>query len=219
MSRTPTQRPERTRTGAHAATDDDRTGARAVGGGPPAKHRPGWLWWLLGLLAVALIAALLIGLLGGDDSENAQNPAAQNGQSESTTAVAGSEASGALTAGGTNLLPVPTSGLGDTVGEVAQGRDVVVQSVVTGQENPDALEGFWVGSSQQDRVYVEWGGDVGANEADYLPKVDEKVNLTGPVRAAPQDPAQTLNLSSDDAQLVRSQGAYVNADEVTPADG
>ena len=104
------------------------------------------------------------------------------------------------------------------MGEVAQGRGVIVQSVVTGQENPDALEGFWVGSSQQDRVYVEWGGDVGANEADYVPKVEEKVNLTGPVRAAPQDPAQTLNLSPDDAQLVRSQGAYVNADEVTPAD-
>jgi hypothetical protein len=219
MSRTPTQRPERTKTGAHAATHSNRTGARAVGGGPHAKRPPSWLWWLLGLLAVALIAALLIGALGGDDGENAQNPAVQGGQSKSTTAGGETEAGGALTAGATNLLPVPSSGLGDTVGEVARGRGVVVQSVVTGQENPDALEGFWVGSSEQDRVYVEWGGDVGADEADYLPEVEDKVKLTGPVHAAPQDPEQTLNLSPEDAQLVREQGAYVNADEVTPADG
>jgi hypothetical protein len=219
MSRTPTQRPERTTTGARAAGDRHSTGARAVGGEPPAKRRMGWLWWLLGLLAVALIAALLIGLIGGDDSENAQNPAGQNDQTERTTAGGGTASSATLRAGGTSLLPVPSSGLGDTVGEVARARAVVVQSVVTGQENPDALEGFWVGSSEQDRVYVEWGGDVGANEADSQPTVGDKVSLTGPVHAAPQDPEQTLNLSADDAQLVRSQGAYVNADEVTPAGG
>jgi len=92
-----------------------------------------------------------------------------------------------------------------------------VQSVVRGQEDPDALEGFWVGSSEQDRVYVEWGGDVGSDEATYVPNVGEKVNLTGPVRPAPQDPERTLNLSAPEAELVSSQGGYVNADEVTPA--
>jgi hypothetical protein len=90
---------------------------------------------------------------------------------------------------------------------------------VRGQEDPNALEGFWVGSSAQDRVYVEWGGDVGADEATYRPKVGEKVNLTGPVRPAPEDPAQTLNLKAADADLVRSQGGYINADDVTPAGG
>ena len=93
-----------------------------------------------------------------------------------------------------------------------------MQSVVKGQEDPNALEGFWVGSGKQDRVYVEWGGDVGSNEADYQPRVGEKVNFTGPVRAAPQKPEKTLNLNAADAKLVRSQGGYVNADEVTPAD-
>jgi hypothetical protein len=162
---------------------------------------------------------LLLGVFGDDDdAEKAPSTASQNGQPAGTDA-GGTAAAGALSAGGTNLLPVPDGGLSGAVGQDAQGRDVTVQSVVKGQEDPDALEGFWVGSSEQDRVYVEWGGDVGADEADYLPEVEDKVKLTGPVHAAPQDPEQTLNLSPEDAQLVREQGAYVNADEVTPADG
>jgi hypothetical protein len=215
MSRTPTQRPERTTTGARAATDRHSTGARAIGGERHPKRRMGWLWWLLGLLALAAIAALLLGVFGGDDTDNAPSTASQNGQPAGT----GTAAAGALTAGGTNLLPVPDGGLSSAVGQDAQGRDVTVQSVVKGQEDPDALEGFWVGSSAQDRVYVEWGGDVGADESDFQPNVGDKVNLTGPVKAAPQDPEQTLNLSADDAQLVRSQGAYVNADDVNPSGG
>jgi hypothetical protein len=212
-------RPERTRGADTRPTNGHSTGARAVDDGGHRKRRLGWLWWLLGLLALAAIAALLLGVFGGDDdTDNAPSTASQNGQPAGTDA-AGTAAAGALTAGGTNLLPVPDGGLNGAVGQDAQGRDVTVQSVVKGQEDPDALEGFWVGSSEQDRVYVEWGGDVGADEADYQPKVGDKVNLTGPVRAAPQDPEQTLNLSTDDAQLVRSQGAYVNADEVTPASG
>jgi hypothetical protein len=218
MSTTPTQRPERTTTGARAAADSRSTGARAIGGERHRKRRMGWLWWLLGLLALAAIAALLLGAFDGDD-EKAPATAGQNGQPGSTEAGGGTAASGALAAGGTSLLPVPDGGLSGAVGQDAQGRDVIVQSVVKGQEDPDARDGFWVGSSQQDRVYVEWGGDVGANEADYQPKVGDKVNLTGPVHAAPQDPEQTLNLNGDDAQLVRSQGGYVNADEVTPASG
>jgi hypothetical protein len=156
-----------------------------------------FLWLLLGLLALAGIIALIAGLAGGDDD------------SAST--------GGGLRAGNTQLLPVPGDGLGSLVGQTVQGREVVVQSVVRGQEDPDALEGFWVGSGNQDRVYVEWGGDVGSNEADYTPKVGEKVDLTGPVRPAPQDPERTLNLEPADAELVRSQGGYVNADEVKPS--
>jgi hypothetical protein len=219
MSRTPTQRPERTTTGARAAADGRSTGARALGGERHRKRRIGWLWWLLGLLALAAIAALLLGAFDGDDDTNAPATAGQNGQAAGTETGGGTAAAGALTAGGTNLLPVPDDGLSGAVGQDAQGRDVIVQSVIKGQEDPDAREGFWVGSGDQDRVYVEWGGDVGADEAAYQPRIGDKVNLTGPVHAAPQDPEQTLNLDGDDAQLVRSQGGYVNADNVTPASG
>jgi hypothetical protein len=56
-------------------------------------------------------------------------------------------------------------------------------------------EGFWVGSSQRNRVHVEYGGDVGVDENQGVePSVGDKVNLTGPVRTAPENPARTLNL-------------------------
>ena len=44
------------------------------------------------------------------------------------------------------------------------------------------------------------------------------MNLEGPVRPAPQDPAQTLKLDEQDAQLVSEQGGYVNADQVSAAE-
>ena len=41
--------------------------------------------------------------------------------------------------------------------------------------------------------------------------------MTGPIKEAPENPAQTLDLPEDDAALVSEQGAYVNADTVEPA--
>jgi hypothetical protein len=212
--------PERTRSADTRPSNGHSAGAHAVEGGGHRKRRLGWLWWLLGLMALAAIIALLVGLIGGDDSdERTATPSGQNGQSGQSAGAGSTTAAGNLSAGDVKLLPVPSGGFAGSVGDSAQGRDVVVQSVVRGEGDPNALEGFWVGSSAQDRVYVEWGGDVGTDEATYRPKVGEKVNLTGPVRPAPEDPAQTLNLKAADADLVRSQGAYINADDVTPAQG
>jgi hypothetical protein len=79
-------------------------------------------------------------------------------------------------------------------------------------------EGFFVGSSAKERVYVEWGGDVGQNESSqFQPKKGDRVNLTGPLQKAGPVQLQKLKLSQSDAQLVRSQGAFVNADRVTTA--
>jgi hypothetical protein len=79
--------------------------------------------------------------------------------------------------------------------------------------------GFFVGTSAQDRRFIEWGGDVGENEAGdiFRPEVGDKVNLSGPIKEAPQDPAQTLDLPEDEAALVSAPGAYVNADSVERA--
>jgi hypothetical protein len=202
-------------------TNRDRTrnpGAYTAGdgGGGPSKRR-GWLLPLLGLLALLLLAVLLIALLtGGDDEESgAAQPsptaesAAPSGAGGGTDADAGAgTAAGSLTAGNQSLLPVPTGGLARYETETATGRQVTVQSVVED-------EGFWVGTSPQDRVYVEYGGDVGANEAQGAePTVGDEVNLTGEVRPAPQNPARTLNLPGRQAEQVSRQGAYINADNV-----
>lgn len=192
-------------------------GAYTTGDGGRRRKRGGWLWWLLGLLALLLLGALLLGLLGGgddDETETAQptrSTEAAPAAGDSTGAAGGSAgavAGGSLTARNESLLPVPADGLAAYGTETATGREVTVQSVVKD-------EGFWLGSSQQDRVYVEYGGDVGANENQGVePAVGDKVNLTGPVRPAPENPARTLNLPEQDAQQVTEQGAYINADTV-----
>jgi hypothetical protein len=146
------------------------------------------------LLAAGLIAAFAFGAFDGDDGDSG----------------------GSVNVGKTSILPPPSGGLGNLVGQTASGKDVVVQSVVRNAADNDRPEGFWVGSSTQDRVYVEWGGTVGENEADYVPKVGEKVNFSGPVRPAPENPQSALKLNDTDAQLVRTQGGFVNADEVSP---
>lgn len=199
------------------------TGARAVGGGGGRKRR--LLPLLLGLLALLAVGALLAALLSGGDDEQSATQSGQTQQQQQDggtaegqsggTAAAGGE--GVLTASGNSVLPGDAARIGDAVGQTAEGKAVVVQSVVQKAEDPQALEGFWVGSSKQDRVYVEWGGDVGANEATYQPEVGERVNLTGPVKAAPEKAARVLNLDAADARLVEQQGAYVNADDVTQA--
>jgi hypothetical protein len=148
---------------------------------------------LLALLLAALLAILLISLLGGDDDGDGGSDAGQ------------------LSAGGAQLLPPPPGGLSGEVGKTATGKNVLVQSV-------NGNEGFFVGSSTKDRVYVEWGGDIGQDEASrFQPKEGDKVNLTGPVQAAGAEQLSKLKLSAEDRELVRSQGAFVNADRVTEA--
>ena len=169
----------------------DRSGARRVegrSGGGLRKLLP----LLLGLLLAILLAVLLISLIGGDDDRSSSD-------------------AGQLTAGNASLLPPPAGGLSAQVGETVTGEDVVVQSV-------NGNEGFFVGSSTKDRVYVEWGGDIGENEASqFQPQKSDKVNLTGPLQAAGPEQLRKLKLSEADAQLVRSQGAFVNADRVKEA--
>ncbi len=178
----------------------DRGAVRAHGGddGGKRKSRKGIVWLVLGLAALALLALLLILLIDGGKEKPAPQaggpPPAQQGAPSAQP-----------TAGG---QPVALRDLRPQVGQTASAQAAVVQAV-----NPN--EGFWVGTSQTDRVYVEYGGDVGETEATFVPQVGQKVNLTGPVRAAPKDPGERLNLTPPDAQQVKSQGGYVNADRVT----
>ncbi len=199
-------------------------GAHAMGGG--RKKGGGWLkWLLLGLLAAALLA-LVIGLVScGDDDEaatgnvatQAEGAADEAGEAAGDAgAAAGGAAAGAgagtLTAEGEDILPTDVA-IDGRIDQQATGEAVTVQSVTE--------SGFFVGTSAQDRRFVEWGGDVGEDEAAtiFRPKVGDKVNLQGPIKEAPENPAQTLDLPEDDAALVSEQGAYVNADSVEPAQG
>jgi hypothetical protein len=173
-----------------------RTGARRAGRTGSGGLRR-LLSLLLGLLLAALLAILLISLTGGGDESD-------------DGGTTGSDA-GQLTAGTAKLLPPPGGGLTGLVGETATGKDAAVRSV-------NGNEVFSVGSSAKDRVYIEWGGDVGRDETSrFQPQKGHKVNLTGPVQRAGRRQIQKLKLSAADAEVVRSQGAFVNADRVSAA--
>lgn len=153
------------------------------------------MWILLGLLALLLLVWLLFSLLGGDDDGK-------------DAAGGASESSGSLTVAGKALLPVPAGGLAAFRGQAAEGKALEVVSV-------NGNEGFSVAKGSADPVYVEWGGDVGTDEASrFQPKVGQQVNLTGPVRRAGNNVAERLKLQPVDARLVESQGGFVNADRV-----
>src|SRR3712207_88313 len=110
------------------------TGAVAVGGAD-THRRPAWLKWLLPLLVLAALIALLVALLGGDD--------------DSSTSGSGGAANGSLTVQGNDLLPASDDTFTSIAGEEAVARRVEVVKV-----NPQ--EGFWVGTSETERSYVEW---------------------------------------------------------------
>ena len=190
-----------------AAERNRRPGAVSVGGG--GRKGAGWLKWLLPLLLLLLGAILFFALSGGDDDEQSASQTPTAAQTTPAPAEEGSggaapaAGAGTLTAGEASLLPAPQD-LGQYVGQDAEGREVVVRSVV---EN----EGFWVGTSETDRVYVEYGGEVGEDERAFAPQVGDKVDLTGPVRPAPEDPGRTLRLEQADSDLVKQQGGFINA--------
>ena len=201
------------------ATSHSGVGARSVGAG--GKKKGGLLKWLLPLLLLLVLAIVLIALLSGgdDDSERSgatQAPAASAAPDDPSSRATGGAAAGAgaagtlVTVGDVSLLGADAEAFGGAVGEQATGRGIEVLSVI---EN----EGFFVGTSEQDRVYVEFGAEVGENETarDYQPSAGDRVDLRGEIRPAPQEPGRTLHLEQADARVVERQGAFINATNVS----
>ena len=116
---------------------------------------------------------------------------------------------GSLKAGGESLLS-DSAKLKPRVGTKASGKAIKVQEM--------AKSGFFVGTSKKDEVYVEYGGKTGTDESDgYHPKAGDKVDFSGPVRPAPQDPATALHLNASEAKVVTDREGFINADTVKRA--
>jgi hypothetical protein len=99
--------------------------------------------------------------------------------SAGATAGAGAAGAGTLTAGGAALLPLtgiagPNGELTALVGRPVTGQSVPVRSV-------PADEGFWVGSSEADEVWVQL--TVPPGESPYRVRPGQLVDLTGPMTA------------------------------------
>ena len=198
-----------------ATSHSDQIGARSIGAGEKRKKKGGVLKWLLPLLLLLIVAAILIALLTGGDDDDAASTATPPAVSQSQGAGAGAGASaagtgetGTLVAAQQSLLGAEAATFGAAIGEQVTGTGLEVLSV--------ADEGFFVGTSEQDRVYVEFGPGAGEDEtpADFTPAVGDRVNLEGELRPAPAEPGRTLHLQAGDAQVVEQQGAFVNATNV-----
>lgn len=194
-------------------------GAVPVGGRPTRRK------WLLPLLLalLALIALLfLLSRCGGDDDTASTAPTATATATGAATTTPASPAAsaaaasgapadagaagepGTVTAQGADLLADPTAaGLGSHDGQEAVGRAVRVQSV-------PADEGFWVGSGEQDRLWVQLTGTGG--ESDYKVKQGDSIDFTGTVTRAAQGYAAEAGVTeAEGADQLTEQGHYVSA--------
>ena len=200
----------------------------------------GWLpvALLLGLLLLLALIFLLVKAAGDDDGEKvpagdslgqaaggaaapaADQPGAGAVATPTDVASAGGTpsgpsgpptgANGALSAGGTELLSVPGGRLGSLTGQAASGQ-AVVQSVV-------ADEGFWVGPSATNRVFVVLTPQArGADgESPFQVTAGQTVQLKGTVKPSDAALADGLEVEAGEGkQQLIDQGGYVEATSIS----
>jgi hypothetical protein len=184
------------------------SGARPARTAPP--RRPWWLWLLI---AILLIAGLLVALLRCGTDPGPIDPTTGAGAAPTpagpalgaTQGPGSGTGAGTLTAGETSLLPVAAAAgldgsLAGFVGRPVTATDVVVQSVA-------ADEGFWVGSSATDRVWVQLTGD---GESAYAVGPGDRVSFTGQVVGHDEGFAAQVGVDpAEGAELLTSQAAHV----------
>jgi hypothetical protein len=108
-----------------------------------------------------------------------------------------------VTAAGANLLGAATADLATHDGQAAAGRAVKVQSV-------PADEGFWVGASEQDRLWVQLTGTGG--ESDYKVKEGDTIDFTGTVTKAAEGFAAKAGVTAaEGADQLTQQGYHISA--------
>ena len=195
-------------------------GATPVGGGTRGGGRRRAL--LVGALLLAALVALLLLLsqCTGDDPEAVSDPAAQTSQGagRSTSASAGPSSAGPSSSGSAapSSSAAPSGGAtggGQVV--TADGRSVLALAAgtdaaaalggLTGQPvsatgarvlSVPADEGFWLGTSETERVWVQLTGEAG--ESPYQVQEGDLVDFEGTVEA--HDAAFTEQAGVDDAE-------------------
>ena len=136
------------------------------------------------------------------------------GPASSGTAGGGSGTSqgAALTADGEDLLAAAGSSLAARAGQAVTGT-AQVQSVVSD-------EGFWVGSSAQERVFVFLTPEArkSQGESGFTVTAGQTVQLRGAMTALAQAPQAAEGITAEEGRAqLEQQGAYVRADAVSLA--
>ncbi len=188
------------------------------------KKRPAWLWLLMGLLGLAASLLLLSQLGGNDDpdttglaspsstvsatgtasasSDDATARASSDGASATATGAADG---GSLTADGTALLPLASAAATD--GSLVKYQDMAAHGKSVRVESVPADEGFWVGTSDTDRVYIQL---TGTSESGFTVKPGDIVTFTGQVAANGADfPAKEGVEAAEGADLLTAQAVHI----------
>ena len=207
-----------------SATPSGPTPPGATSVGAPRRKRGG----LLLAIAAAIVAVLLLLLLlsrcgNGDDDQSGAAGSSSSAASSSagTSSAAGSSASpsgaspavgqpsSVVAADGTAVLDPaapadPTAVLGRVSGQTVTGTAVQVLSV-------PADEGFWIGSTDTQRVWVQLTGAVG--ESPYQVRQGDRVDFTGTVVAHDAGFPATVGLGdATGAAQLAAQGQHVEVD-------
>lgn len=136
-----------------------------------------------------------------------------NAAPDSGAGGGGGAGGASLTANGEDLLAAAAGGsLTGRVGQAVTGTGIV-ESVVSD-------EGFWVGSSVEDRVFVFLTPEAreSQGESRFQVEAGQTVQLEGALTALAESPDAARGVSADEgADQLSSQGAYVRAESVTLA--
>lgn len=206
--------------------DRDRAvGAVSVRGRPVRKAPFGWLPWVaLALLALLVLASLLIARNVGDAGDDPGVDVTDDATA-TTAAPAPAEPAPAapapapapapvpgessVVAGGRALLPLPGAGLASLIGQAAEGKTVLVQSVV-------ADEGFWVGDDTTNRIFVFLTDQAKAAEGEspFQVKAGQRVDFAGSIKAIPDDLPPFGLEAAEGAEQLRQQGHYIELTKV-----
>lgn len=177
-----------------------------------------WLpWAAFGLIAaIVLLSLLVMSSVGGDGPADGQPTAGQAAPGGDAAAgqpaapAAAAPAPAALTVGDQDLLALAAGGgLGGVVGQPVTGT-ARVESVVSD-------EGFWVGSSPTDRVFVYLTPEARqtSGESGFRVTAGQTVQLTGTTAAVDQAPEAVAGVAEDEGLgQLRQQGSLVRAESV-----
>jgi hypothetical protein len=167
---------------------------------------PGGRLWAAVLLVLALGVmgwALSFALARGPDPAPDPQAAPPSGAAaEATSAVPAGPPPSGLTADGTPVLP--GADLVALAGRSVRGSAVTVLSVA-------ADEGFWVGTGEADRVWLQLVGD---GESPYSVREGDRIDIAGQVVAHGPDFAREIGVDpSEGAEQLTRQGAHLEVQQ------